>query len=284
MSRARSIAASLAVLAAATAASAPAASDDGIVAPPNSEAIHISYNGSLAFFRVVKITVDAVINEEAFDAKAGFRTTGLAGLLKDSEIEATSNGWVVAGDLIPGDYEHRNKKSRKNRVIQVVYRGPTVTPNVVPDFGSHGDPPPTPEQLSTAYDPLTTFASLALDRSGAPCDRSIDVFDGKQLFNLRFEPVKAENMNTRGYEGPTLKCHAYYTPVAGFDEEDLAAPEVYERPIQLWFAEVRPGVNVPVLIKTTVSGIGVNVELRNVRYAAAANVQRAAAEDPGDEG
>ena len=90
---------------------------------------------------------------------------------------------------------------------------------------------------------------------GEPCDRVVPVFDGKQRYDLRFERVADKEVDVRGYEGPAVKCNVYYTPVSGFDPEDLASPETYERPLQMWLADVGGGLYLPVHIRGNVSGM-----------------------------
>lgn len=232
------------------------------IIPSERREIDVSYNGYFIGLRVMKAVVEFDQEGDDYAVDAGFRTAGLLGFFNDSEINAKARGEAGDAGLQPRSYEHRNLKSSKNRVIRIHFEDGVARPDVNPPFGSAGDPAPTEEHLSGAFDPLTTLMAISFENAG--CGKTVPVFDGKQRYDLRFTDPVNTNVRVRGYDGPAVRCHVFYTPVAGFDPEDLAEPGVYERPFEIW-VPTREGVpRVPVRIRGDVSGLSVAVEARDI--------------------
>ncbi len=253
MRLARIVAATLTGLMAAPAASAAAASDETVI---------FTYNGYFGPFRLVKATLEANVEDGAFTLNSGYRAAGLAGCFSDADIRAEVTGAANGERLAPTVYEHRNLASKKGRVVRIEYGPGSVTPVIDPPFGSMGEPPATAEERAVARDPITTFFAIAMEGGANQCDATLPVFDGKQRYDLRFEKVGEERVYTPAHAGQAIKCHVYYTPVSGFDQEDLADPETYATPMTLWLGEVEPGVYAPMRIRAKVSGVSVSIVLR----------------------
>lgn len=228
------------------------------------ERIEVTFNGYFLGLRVMKTHVEVDAHDGDYDSRAEFRTAGLAGWLKDSRIFAAVFGGLDGDAMRPTHYEHRNLRSKKNRVIRIDFSDDEVVETITPTFGSLGNPPVTAEQRLESFDPITAFLSITFEGGEDPCVRTIPVFDGKQRFDLTFEPVEYENIRVRGYDGPTWRCHVYLTPLAGYDPEDLGSPEDYARPLDMWLADLGDERWVPVRIRATVSGVRVSVEARRV--------------------
>jgi hypothetical protein len=230
----------------------------------NAGRVQILLNGYFLGVRVMKADLFTDFAGDAYEAGGVFRTAGLAGWLHDTDIEVDTFGTLGADGVEPRMYKHRNHASSKNRTVAIDFEGGVAEPVVTPDFGSHGDPPPSLEDLTGAIDPISTFVALVLKSGEQPCRRTIRVFDGKQRYDLRFEEAGADDIDLRGYEGPALRCDVYYTPVSGFDPEDLADPEDYARPMTVWLANLGEGRWAPVRIRARVSGVAVSVEAKSV--------------------
>ncbi len=228
------------------------------------QTIRVLYNGYFIGLRVMKASVDADISETGYESEAVFRTAGVAGWFKDTEITATGVGVLTDNLLRPREYVHKNAASKKNRVVRIVSDETSVTPIIEPPFGSMGEPPATPEQRTGSFDWLVMFLNTSLSHSEEPCNRTVPVFDGKQRMDIRFELVKERDIRTRAYRGPGLICHVYYTPVAGFDQEDLGDPEDYARPLKIQLARSDNGTTIPVRIDARMSGVGIRVEAKSI--------------------
>ncbi len=212
--------------------------------------IVLSYKGYFLGLPMLSNRVSVTQTPHTYHMQADFQTSGLAAWFKKNHIQAKASGrWMQkpgTGFLRPRpeSYHHVNLASRKNRHVGIVFTREGARPDIRPPFGSQGDPPPTPEQLRTVLDPLS--AMLALIHGGAgtiasPCQGFLRVFDGKQRYDLSFVEKGWEQIRVKAYKGKALHCYVYYHPVAGFDPEDLADKETYEKPIHVWLKPFEGG-------------------------------------------
>ncbi len=241
----------------------------GLVSPVSADdderELTVLYNGYFFGLRVMKASVTAEVVDGIYLAESNFRAAGVLGFFSDAEILATSIGVVDAqGMLRPREYTHTNAASEKGRIVRVVSDETSTTPFIDPPFGSMGEPPATAEQRAGAMDWLTMYLNSALSYGGEPCNHTIPVFDGKQRIDIRMELVGETTIDVRGYEGPVYECHAYYAPIAGFDPEDLAEPETYERPFTIFLTKRDDNVTVPVRIQVRMNGLSVRVDAKYV--------------------
>lgn len=227
--------------------------------------LQVLYNGRFLGLRIMKAAVVADMTPSGYEARATFRTAGLAGLFNDTQINATGAGGVAGGLFHPREYQHKNDASKKDRLVRIETDGDTVTPVVTPPFGSMGEPPATAEVRAGAIDWLVMFINTAVNHGEEPCNRTVEIFDAKQRIDVRFELVEERILNTRAYDGPGYVCHVYYTPVAGFDPEDLADPDVYKKPFRVWLTKRDDGLTIPVRIRARISGVRVTVEAKSFR-------------------
>jgi len=280
----------LTMLAALIVSVAPAAQAADDLAPGPSlatqatDGIRVLYNGYFLGFRVMKADVRATLDGDSYQSEAVFRTAGLAGMFKDSRIEASVNGEVNGHGIEPGHYEHRNLASSKNRLIQIDFTPDDVVPTITPPFGSMGQPPATHDERMGTFDPVSAFLTISLEGGDAPCERTVPVFDSKQRYDLRLEPVAFERIDVRGFDGEGWHCNVYYDPVSGFDPEDLADPEDYARPMQIWLADLGDGRWAPVRVRARVSGVPVSVEAKRVELSDSDQRRRAESDDDSDRG
>jgi len=241
---------------------------DAVDAPaPPATNINIVYTGSVIIFRVANIQLSGQIGPETYGANARFTTAGLAALFSDADIEAEISGYA-GGILSPWRYEHLNHSSGSGRIVGIDFPDGVATADVVPPFGSMGQPPANDEQRDGAVDPVSALLRIGLQQSSEPgelCAGRIPVFDGKARYDLRLEVAGSNDIRNRAYRGAAIRCHAYYEPIAGYDPEDLPSASDIAEPIVLWLAPFNDGAyHLPVRIRTN-SGFGaITIEARSI--------------------
>lgn len=243
----RAAAASSALLFGSLLLPAPAvAADTRPTSVGDGEHIVLEFVGSFARLPVMRAEVDAHVDTDSYDGALMFRSAGLAGFFKTARIEGEGEGLREGDGFTPESYAHVEVNGRKRREVLLDFEPDDVVVTATPPFGSPGDPAPTAEQRREALDPLAMILSLTMSAGEDPCSRTLPVFDSKLRYDLALEPDGyEEDLRTPGYRGPAIRCRAYYRPIAGYDPEDLAPPEVYATPVQIWLAEVSPGVLAP---------------------------------------
>jgi len=241
---------------------------DAVDAPaPPPMNINISYAGSVIIFRVANIQLSGQISDAGYGANARFTTAGLAALFSDADIEAGISGYAD-GALRPWRYQHLNHSSGSGRIVGIDFPQGVATADVVPPFGSMGEPPASEGQRDGAVDPISALLRLGLMQSSDPgelCSGRIPVFDGKARYDLRLNVAGSNTIRTRAYRGEAVRCHAFYEPIAGYDPEDLPSESDIAEPIVLWLAPFADGeIHLPVRIRTN-SGFGaITIEARSI--------------------
>ncbi len=236
--------------------------------------LYVEYSGSVLFLNVADISVNARITESDYSAAATFKTAGLAAWFDDTDISATTVGYVNGNGLEPWRYEHINFASNKGRVVGIDFREGLATPDVNPPFGSMGEPPATDEERQGAIDPITVLLnvtlSLGAQNEGETCSGRTSVFDGKARYDLRFVNAGMDDVRTRAYRGDAIRCQAFLEPISGYDLDDFPTEEETRRPVTIWLAPI-DGVNVPVRFRANTAIGSINIQARQVVHQALAD-------------
>ncbi len=249
---------------------APAASDDADQLPgPEFGQLYVEYVGSVYFLNVADITINARIGEADYSAAASFQSAGLLRWFDDTDIQATTVGYVNGEGLEPWRYEHTNFASNKGRVVGIDFREGLASPDVNPPFGSMGEPPASDEERQGALDPITVLLNMVLslnfEEEGETCNGRLPVFDGKARYDLRFVTVGPDDVRTRAFRGEALRCQAFLEPVSGYDDGDRPTEDETRRPVTIWLAPI-DGVHVPVRFRASTQIGDINIQARRVTH------------------
>jgi len=226
--------------------SLPAVAQAQTAEPP--EHLYVRYSGSVLILKVANISLTAGFNDGVYSAAATFESGGLLRWFDDTNIEAISNGYRREDALHPYRYEHINHASNKGRVVSINFDDDVAMPDVQPPFGSMGEPPASDEDRDGALDPISTLLSLMTalpsDENGV-CEGRLPVFDGKARYDLRFNNLGLDEVNTRAWSGEAIRCQAFIEPISGYDPGDRPDEDETNRPVTIWLAPM-DGVHVPV--------------------------------------
>jgi hypothetical protein len=171
-----------------------------------------------------------------------------------------SSGFVHSSVAKPEDYRfHYRQKAllgkKKDRSLAIAFDGSGVkdVTFVPPDPPSRKVIPVTKEQLKRALDPLTGVMALSLGNIKRPCDQKLPIFDGKQRFDLIFNP-------TGRSDGPGAGqvCRVRLIPISGHKPGEGADSvisgniEVVLRPVPKANILIPYRVTVPTIIGSAV--------------------------------
>ncbi|MCP2669514.1 DUF3108 domain-containing protein [Maricaulaceae bacterium EIL42A08] len=255
--------------------SSAAAGDDHGAAPSASDGfgqLYVEYVGSVLFLNVADITINARIGESDYSAAASFTTAGLAAWFDDTDIEATTIGYVNGNGLEPWRYQHTNFASNKGRVVGIDFEEGLAVPDVNPPFGSMGEPPASDEDRQGALDPITVLLNVAMamnfETEGETCNGRMPIFDGKSRYDLRFVNVGMDDVRTRAYRGEAIRCQAFVEPISGYDPGDRPTDNEIARPVTMWLAPI-DGAHVPVRFRANTAIGNISIQARRVSHTAA---------------
>lgn len=205
------------------------------VAPAAAETYRLNYEAAILNV-VVLGTVDFEVaaSPTRYAARGNVRTSGLARLFDQTEINATSTGGVSGGAISWSRYDISHSYASKFRRIEMIRSGAGVAATVSPTYGNMGEPATSAAQQTGSYDPLTGVFALGRQIGVArACRGSVLIFDGRQHYRLAVSPRSQGNFTGGGYDGPALSCQFRYEPIAGFSADfDRSRIPVAEA----WFA------------------------------------------------
>jgi Protein of unknown function (DUF3108) len=130
------------------------------------------------------------------------------------------SGAIASGALQPRTYAFDWKKKSKGGVIRMGYAGGKAVDVSVepPPSGGPEVIPIKPEHQAGPLDPMSAIMALTRSDTATPCERRVNVFDGKQRYDIvftykrqtRIPPPKAGGSSSIG-----IVCRAMYEPIAG---------------------------------------------------------------------
>lgn len=201
------------------------------------------------------------LNQETYDITSQVKTTGLADILINYNMDLKATGAVSAEGLKTKTYYAQNDDGKKNRLVEMTYNEDSFDMTATPKFGNLGKPPATTEQALDANDPITELINFSLKPRAEgedPCGGPMKMFDGRQLTHLHFTNHGLKDVRSRAWKGKAYECHVRMVKVAGYksgydDNETLSG---IDGPIKMWLAPLPNGSTVPVRIEAKTDSIG----------------------------
>ncbi len=201
------------------------------------------------------------MNKDTYAIKSTVRTTGLADILVNYDMQLAASGYTSPQGLDTYAYISQNKDGKKNRRVDMKYLGNDFEMTATPAFGNLGEPAATAAQALDAKDPITALISFALEPREAgedPCGGPLKIFDGRQLTHLHLENHGMKNVKSEAWKGEAYECHVTMDKVAGYKkgESNKDTLSGIDGPLRMWLAPLPNGAHVPVRIEAETDDIG----------------------------
>jgi hypothetical protein len=247
---------------------------DYVIPPAPEDATQFAFTlkGYVFGLRLIKANYRGYETEREYAAYTDLRTSGLGALLKSLDIWSVTRGRMTDTGQMRPDVHLQQNTNEKNRRVEMVYNHSEQRVDVAidPPLGSQGEPPATPEERYGAFDTVSILLHMA--RKGrldpdALCRDRLPVFDSKQHYNLRFEPVGTDRVKFLDDRQSAIHCHAFYEPVSGFDPEDRPSAEEAGTPIDVYFKYFpETDMHVPVRFTYKISGFTAVIKMTELTF------------------
>lgn len=236
--------------------------DPYVIPPVPAGAMQFDFDmkGYVFGLRMIRINYLGYETETDYAAYVDLKTSGLGALLRKLDIWSVTRGTILPEGRLRPDFHVQQNTDKKNRRVEMNYdhEAERVTVEIVPPLGSQGIPPARPEERYSAFDTVSILLQMARQgRFGEEtlCKGAVPVFDSKQRYNLRLEPVGPRRVKFLGDKQEAIHCHAYYEPISGFDPEDLPSEEEAGTPVNVYFDYVpETDLYVPMRFTYKISG------------------------------
>ena len=178
-----------------------------------------AYEVDVKGITVLDVKYSTAMSGADFRSQASVKTRGIAAFFSDYVMKVETSGSMVDGKARPKQFTSVREKKDKTRKIELNWDNN----GVAADDRKVGKDPDTQADIDGALTPnvtdmLTAILQLGTSQSGEPCQSTHRVFDGKEVFELRFA-FKGEgkfDADAEGaYHGPVYECQMTYVPVAG---------------------------------------------------------------------
>lgn len=208
-----------------------------------------------------KANFRVTMNKDTYAIKSKVKTTGLADILVNYDLEIAASGYTHTDGLDTYAFVSLNKDGKKNRRVEMKYLKDDFEMTATPRFGNLGDPAATVEQALEAKDPVTALISFALEPRAEgedPCGGPLKIFDGRQLTHLHLTNHGMKQVKSEAWSGRAFECHIRMDKVAGYkageaDKDNLSG---IDGPLRMWLAPLPNGAHVPVRIEAETEDIG----------------------------
>ncbi len=188
-------------------------------ASAQAETYRLNYN--VAVLGVVELGVasfEVTDTPTRYAVRANVRTSGMARMFDQTEINAATSGSVSAQGLAWTRYDLSHAYAGKFRRTRLDRAAGVVSANIEPSYSNMGAPVANAEHQRASYDPLSALFALGRQVGQArACSGSVLVFDGRQHYRLAVSGGAEGQYNRGGYRGSALTCQFRYQPIAGFN-------------------------------------------------------------------
>ncbi len=186
---------------------------------------------------------DVRIGADHYIVTGNGRSAGLAALISSGHGEASADGLMRAGTPVPRRYDYHSTTTQKYDEIHFLLQDGAVNDLRI-------DPPQGRNRKRVALearhkegvvDPIGGVLMPSTAGIGPQsCARSLNVFDGRMRYDLKFTFLRMEQVKTdTGYAGPVAVCALRFTPIAGHVPDRPAIKYLTElTTMEAWLAPV----------------------------------------------
>lgn len=193
-----------------------------VVMPSIAEAktAHSSYKLVIHGITLAQLNFKTKIEGETFTTSGSISSSSLADIVAKIRGETTVIGKVTPNMYRAEQYKINYTSGDKKRAFDVLFNDKgQVTQSIISP-----EPAKRPSDwvklnkadLRSVVDPIT---SLTLPYQGpkAPvCGRTVSIFDGETLVDLKLKFIGHARYKTKGFRGRVVKCQVSFTPKGGY--------------------------------------------------------------------
>lgn len=181
--------------------------------------IETSYDVDVRGVTVLRISYSSEISATGFRSQAVIKTKGIVKVFSDYRIKMAAVGAFIDGRSSPQNYTSQSEKNDKEKTVNLNWSKGALAASGRPAAKNPEIKADIDEALTPGVtDPLTAIFRIGASPGGNPCRAVHRIFDGREVFELRFsfkgEAVLDDSL-PGAYHGKAYECQASYMPIAG---------------------------------------------------------------------
>jgi len=217
------------------------------LAAANSATTAIRYGVTLAGLPIGTANLSINLSEGGpYKINAAAKVGGVISLISDGRGSASASGKLGSAAPVPSSYALNSIAGKKPQTVQMALSAGNITAiDLQPDLPPRKDRVPvTAADKHGVLDPLSAMLVPVAGNGDAlepaACRRTLPVFDGATRFDIKLSYARTEQVDGKGYSGPTIVCSARYVPIAGHrPNRDQTKFMESNRDIELWLAPIK---------------------------------------------
>lgn len=170
---------------------------------------------------------------------------------------STVSGAIEEGAAAPATYAFDWRANKKRGAINIGFKDHIAAEVAVkPPAKVRGDSVAlTPAHKVGALDPVSAIMMLTKADDRPPCDRRVDIFDGKQRYDIVFTPKRLMRLPPPSGAGPSETahvCRVMYEPIAGHRANEDTKAYASNRDVEVVLRRI-PGSDMLIPYSVTMS-------------------------------
>lgn len=171
-------------------------------------------------FRVYSGDIVGRVEADRYALSYRAATRGPLRMFVKAETHNQAEGRIADRQLRPVSYRGRLRWKKKKTLVDMTFGpGGTIETRMQPSLASRNRRPVPADLRKGALDPLTSLlTALSMPASETPCTWTQRIFDGRVLYELRFENKGTETLKHDGltlFRGEAVRCLVFYKKIAG---------------------------------------------------------------------
>ena len=217
--------------------------------------LSLRYDVSVSGLRAMKVKFHSEFTPKTYSATADMKPKGLLKIFLKKKLHLEVSGAFRGTRPQPLSFSYRSRKKGREKQARITWKNGKVAQwQATPAPGSGERKAINQAIAQGALDPLSALFALARSDAKGLCTGRFHVFDGIDVYDLKFARLGATRVRTSAYSGPAMKCRMVYVPIAGMSEgkkqKQLRNPPTFT----LWLARVRSAELGPIWVPVQVTG------------------------------
>lgn len=182
--------------------------------------VRATYKVSFAGVDIGSFRFETGIGPNGYTADGNAQLSALLGAFQWQGITRVS-GAVDAKAPHPVGYTFAFRSNTRTGTVKMGFQRDTITSlSMVPQPEETDEIVPVkPQHLQNVLDPLSAVLALAKGNAGDPCGQKLQIFDGKQRFDLIMSfrrEVRINEARPSGQPMMGIVCGVQYVPISGY--------------------------------------------------------------------
>jgi hypothetical protein len=260
----------------------PLRSPDQAMADPSPAAapVEIGAHYSITFngFNIGDVRTEQRITGRSYVASSDVEISALLGAVHWKGVTRAA-GTLSGGKIRPSGFNFEYDGNSRSGLVRLGFEDGAVNQlTALPETVRPPDLVPlAPAHLKAVIDPLSALVALSRPGKGGPCGRKLQLFDGKQRFDVGLTAVRREMIASGQGAAPVegLVCRVKYTPIGGYRNNEETRSMAQSSGIEVAFRPVaQAGLWLPfrVALPTIAGSVWIEATRFDIRAAGGAEV------------